>query len=58
MTNEEFSKVLHEYYCKYNSLRKYLEENNIYINEGDLEKVEDEMRKDLEDEWDELLKGN
>lgn len=58
MTNEELSKVLLEYYCKYYSLRKYIEESNIYINEGELEKIENEMRKDLEEEWDELLKGN
>ena len=58
MTNEEISKVLFEYYIKYYSLRKYLEESSIYIDEGDLEKIEYEMREDLEDEWDELLKGN
>lgn len=58
MTNEELSKVLFEYYCKYYSLRRYIEEHDIYIDEGNLEVIEYETRKDLEYEWEELLKGN
>lgn len=58
MTKEDISKILFEYYIRYYSLRKYIEECNVYIDEGELEKIENEMRKDLEEEWEELLKGN
>ena len=55
MTNEELSKVLLEYYCRYYSLNQYIKWYDIYIDEGELEKIENEMRKDLEEEWDELI---
>ena len=58
MTKEELEKVLFEYYCKYYSLCRYLEEYNIHIDEGDLEAIEYEMREDLEEEWDDLIEKN
>lgn len=58
MTKEEISKILFEYYIKYYSLCNYINEKIIYINSGELEKIENDMRVDLEDQWEELLKGN